>query len=276
MSKINELAHVHPSVKLGANVEIGPWTYIEEGVEIGDNTCIAPHVVIRKGTKIGKDNRIHQFVSLGDDPQHIAHRGLDARLEIGDGNVIREYVSVSRGTEVGGNLTAIGNKNYLMAYSHVGHDCIVGNEVMLVNHSALAGHVIVKDFATIGAYCAIHQFVTIGEYCFIAQSCLVGQDTIPYTLVAGHTAVARMYGLNLVGLRRRGFSKETLRKLQQAYKIIYNLAIPLAEVLLKLEELVSDCPEIQLMIAAIKTSSAGRGFLRKSREKGKDDEGSEI
>lgn len=274
MTKIDKRAEVHPTAEIGTNVEIGPWTYIEEGVIIGDNTWIAPHAVIRRGTQIGKNNRIHQFTTLGDDPQHLAHKGEGTRLEIGDDNVIREYASIHRGTENSNTdgLTRLGNKNYMMAYSHIGHDCIVKNEVMMVNHSALAGHVEVRDFATIGAYCAVHQFVTVGEYCFIAQSCLVGQNLVPYTMVAGHTAMARVYGLNLVGLRRRGFAKDTIRQLQQAYKIIYNVAIPLKEVIGKLQELVPACPQVQLMIDLIEESAKGRGFLRKNREKGESDD----
>ena len=147
---------------------------------------------------------------------------------------------------------------------------------MLVNHAALAGHVTVNDFATIGAFCAIHQFVTLGAYCFVAQSCLVGQDTIPYTMIAGHMATARVYGLNLVGLRRRGFSRETIKKLQAAYKIIYSLSVPLVEVPEQLRLLLPECPEIQLMLDAVLESAKGRGFLRKSREKDHRDDDEEM
>lgn len=276
MTKIDKRAEVHSSAEIGNNVEIGPWSYIEEGVSIGDNTWIAPHVVIRRGTKIGKNNRIHSFATLGDDPQHLGFKGVNTRLEIGDENVIREYVSIHRGTEYGDGLTSLGNKNYLMAYSHVGHDSHLKNEVMLVNHAAIAGHVTLRDFSTVGAFCAIHQFVTIGEYCFVAQSCLVGQNTIPFTMIAGHTAIARVYGLNLVGLRRRGFSKETIRHLQQAYKIIYNVSIPLKELTGKLEELLPQCPEVQLMIDMVEESAKSRGFLRKGREKDENGEDGDM
>lgn len=255
---INDRAIIHPSAKVGNSVTIGPGTIIGADVEIGDGTWIGPHVVIQGPTTIGKNNKIFQFASVGDEPQDITYKGEPTRLEIGDDNVIREHCMISRGTVKGGGLTRIGNGNYLMAYSHIGHDCIVGNQIIMVNYAALSGHVIVNDFATIGAYAAIHQFCHVGAYAFIARATYVTKDVLPYLMIAGHDTSA--CGINTVGLKRRGFSASAIEQLRRAYKTIFRKGLTVQQAVSELEVMQKDCPEVIPMIDALNQSS--RGIVR--------------
>ena len=255
---ISEHAIIHPSAKLAPNVTVGPGTIIGAHVEIGEGTWIGPHVVIEGPTVIGKNNKIFQFASVGDDPQDITYQGEPTRLEIGDNNTIREFCMISRGTVKGGGLTRLGDSNFLMAYSHIGHDCMVGNNVTMVNYSALSGHVTVYDYAIIGAYAAIHQFCLVGAYAFIARATYVTKDVLPYVMIAGHTTSA--CGINTVGLRRRGFSSEAVDGLRRAYKIIFRKGLTVQQAILELELLQLDCVEIEPMIRALREST--RGIVR--------------
>ncbi|MFA5959917.1 MAG: acyl-ACP--UDP-N-acetylglucosamine O-acyltransferase [Tatlockia sp.] len=255
---IDERAMIHPSAKLAAGVSIGPGSVIGADVEIGEGTWIGPHVVIQGPTVIGKNNKIFQFASVGDEPQDITYKGEPTRLEIGDNNVIREYCMISRGTVKGGGITRIGDDNYLMAYSHIGHDCIMGSHIIMINYSALSGHVIVDNFATIGAYAAIHQFCHVGAYAFIARATYVTKDVLPYVMIAGHTTSA--CGLNTVGLRRRGFSSTAVEHLRRAYKIIFRRGLTVQQAVAELETMQADCPEVIPMIDALNQSS--RGIVR--------------
>ncbi|KTC86104.1 MULTISPECIES: acyl-ACP--UDP-N-acetylglucosamine O-acyltransferase [Legionella] len=255
---IDERAMIHPTAKLAAGVSIGPGSVIGAGVEIGEGTWIGPHVVIQGPTVIGKNNKIFQFASVGDEPQDITYKGEPTRLEIGDNNIIREYCMISRGTVKGGGITRIGNQNYLMAYAHIGHDCVVGNNVTMINYSALSGHVIVHDFAIIGAYAAIHQFCHVGAYAFIARATYINKDVLPYVMIAGHTTSA--CGLNTVGLRRRGFSVSAVEQLRRAYKIIFRKGLTVQQAVAELELMQNDCPEVILMIDALNEST--RGIVR--------------
>ncbi|KTD24010.1 acyl-ACP--UDP-N-acetylglucosamine O-acyltransferase [Legionella maceachernii] len=255
---IDERAMIHPTAKLAAGVSIGPGSVIGAGVEIGEGTWIGPHVVIQGPTVIGKNNKIFQFASIGDEPQDITYKGEATRLEIGDNNVIREYCMISRGTVKGGGITRIGNQNYLMAYSHIGHDCVVGNNVTMINYAALSGHVIVHDYAIIGAYAAIHQFCHIGAYAFIARATYITKDVLPYVMIAGHTTAA--CGLNTVGLRRRGFSPSAIEHLRRAYKIIFRKGLTVQQAVAELELMQNDCPEVIPMIDALNQST--RGIVR--------------
>lgn len=255
---INESAIIHPSAKLAKGVSIGPGSFIGENVEIGEGTWVGPHVVIQGPTTIGKNNKIFQFASVGDEPQDITYRGEPTRLEIGDNNVVREYCMISRGTVKGGGLTKVGDNNFLMAYAHIGHDCIVGNHTIMVNYSALSGHVTLNDYAIIGAYAAIHQFCHVGAYAFIARATYVTKDVLPYVMIAGHTTSA--YGINTVGLRRRGFSSSAIDHLRRAYKIIFRKGLTVQQAVAELEGLQTDCPEVIPMIEALNNSS--RGIVR--------------
>ncbi|MBA4697538.1 MAG: acyl-ACP--UDP-N-acetylglucosamine O-acyltransferase [Legionella sp.] len=255
---IDERAIIHPKAKLGSGVSIGPGTVIGADVEIGENTWVGPHVVIQGPTIIGKNNQIFQFSSIGDEPQDITYRGEPTQLEIGDDNIIREYCMISRGTLKGGGITRIGNHNYLMAFTHVGHDCQVGNYTTMVNHAALSGHVILEDYATVGPYSGIHQFCHIGAYSFIARATYVSMDVLPYIMVAG--PVSASHGVNTVGLKRRGFSSTTVESLRRAYKTIFRKGLTVREATAELEVMQTQCPEVGLMINAL--NRATRGIIR--------------
>lgn len=255
---IDERAMIHPSAKLAKGVTVGPGSFIGADVEIGEGTWIGPHVVIQGPTTIGKNNKIFQFASVGDEPQDITYQGEPTRLEIGDNNVIREYCMISRGTVKGGGLTRVGDNNFFMAYAHVGHDCMVGNQTIMVNYSALSGHVILSDYAIIGAYAAVHQFCLVGAYAFIARATYVTKDVLPYIMIAGHTTSA--CGINTVGLRRRGYSSSAIDHLRRAYKIIFRKGLTVQQAVAELEQMQTDCPEVIPMIDALNQST--RGIVR--------------
>ena len=255
---IHQSAIIHPSAKIAENVSIGPGTIIGADVEIGEGTWIGPHVLIDGPTVIGKNNKIHQFASIGDAPQDTTYKGEPTRLEIGDANVIREYCMISRGTVKGGGLTKIGNNNFLMAYSHIGHDSMVGNHIIMINYSALSGHVTLQDYAIIGAYSAVHQFCVVGAYAFIARSTYITKDVLPYVMIAGHDSA--VCGLNTVGLRRRGLSSEAIDILRRAYKVIFRKGLTAQQAVAELEVMQKDCPEIGPMIDALNQST--RGIVR--------------
>lgn len=255
---ISEHAIIDPSARLAKGVSVGPGTIIGADVEIGENTWIGPHVVIEGPTRIGKNNKIFQFASVGDAPQDMTYQGEPTRLEMGDNNTVREYCMISRGTVKGGGLTRIGNNNFFMAYTHIGHDCILGNEIIMVNYSALSGHVTVHDYVNIGAYAAIHQFCHVGAYAFIARATYVSKDVLPYVMIAGHTTSA--CGINTVGLRRRGFSSAAIDSLRRAYKIVFRKGLTVQEAVAELESLQQDCAEVLPIIDALNQST--RGIVR--------------
>lgn len=255
---ISEHAIIHPSAKLAEGVTVGPGTIIGADVEIGEGTWVGPHVVIQGPTTIGKRNKIFQFASVGDAPQDKTYQNEPTRLEIGDDNIIREFAMISRGTVKGGGLTRIGNQNFLMAYSHIGHDCDVGNYVVLVNYAALSGHVIVDDYVNIGGYAAIHQFCHIGAYAFVARATYVTKDVLPYVMIAGHETNA--CGINTVGLRRAGFSSSAIDSLRRAYKIIFRKGLTVQQAVAELETMQQDCPEVIRLIDALNQST--RGIVR--------------
>lgn len=255
---IDERAIIHPSAKLAEGVSVGAGAIIGAEVEIGEGTWIGPYAVIQGPTVIGKNNKIFQFASVGDEPQDITYKGEPTRLEVGDNNIIREYCMISRGTVKGGGLTRVGNNNYLMAYSHIGHDCMIGSHTIMVNHVALAGHVTVNDYAIIGPYAAVHQFCHVGAYAFIARATYVSKDVLPYVMIAGHTTSA--CGINTVGLRRRGFSSSAIDHLRRAYKIIFRKGLTVQQAVTELEIMQKDCPEVIPMIDALNQST--RGIVR--------------
>jgi UDP-N-acetylglucosamine acyltransferase len=255
---IDERAIIHPSAKIAERVTVGAGSLIGADVEIGEGTWIGPYAVIQGPTTIGKNNKIFQFSSIGDEPQDITYKGEQTRLEIGDNNIIREYCMISRGTVKGGGVTRVGNGNYLMAYSHIGHDCVIGNHTIMVNYAALSGHVTIDDFAIIGPYAAIHQFCHVGAYAFIARATYVSKDVLPYVMIAGHTTAA--CGINTVGLRRRGFTSATIDQLRRAYKIIFRKGLTVQQAVAELEVMQQDCPEVLPMIDALNQST--RGIVR--------------
>ncbi|MFT4058767.1 MAG: acyl-ACP--UDP-N-acetylglucosamine O-acyltransferase [Legionella sp.] len=255
---IDERAIIHPSAKLAKGVTVSAGAVIGADVEIGENTWIGPYAVIEGPTTIGKNNKIFQFASLGDQPQDITYKGELTRLEIGDNNIIREYCMISRGTVKGGGLTRIGNDNFLMAYTHVGHDCMLGNNIIIINYGALSGHVTVDDYAIIGGYAAVHQFCHVGAYAFVARATYVPKDVLPYIMVAGYTS--SVYGINTVGLRRRGFSSDAINCLRRAYKTIFRKGLTVQQAVAELELMQGECPEVIPMIDMLNKST--RGIVR--------------
>lgn len=258
MSLIHPQAIVDPSAKLADDVVVGPWTLIGPDVEIGAGTRIESHVVIKGPTKIGANNRIFQFATVGEECQDKKYAGEPTRLEIGDNNIIREGVTIHRGTVQDEGITRVGSHNLLMAYVHVAHDCRIGDHVILANNAACAGHVHVGDHTILGGFTAVHQFCKIGAHVMCGAGTVVLQDIPAYTLATGNPA--KPHGINAEGLKRRGFSAETIRTLKQAYKAIYRQNLTLADALVRLSELVETEAQVQPMIDSLQASS--RGIIR--------------
>lgn len=255
---IHETAIIDPAAKLAQDVEVGPWSFIGPEVEIGAGSVIGSHVVLKGPTKLGKNNKLYQFSSVGEDSQDMKYNGERAFLEIGDGNVIREFCTINRGTGSGGGLTKIGNGNLFMAYVHIAHDCVVGNETIFSNNASLAGHVNVGDHVVMGGFSAVRQFISLGDHSFVAGGTMVVKDVLPYVLVSGDPA--EPFGLNSVGLNRRGFGTEIITSLKRAYKVIYRQENTVKEALIELEKLALECPQVQVMIDALRAST--RGIVR--------------
>ncbi|MBL1275438.1 MAG: acyl-ACP--UDP-N-acetylglucosamine O-acyltransferase [Ectothiorhodospiraceae bacterium] len=232
---IHPQAIIDPSAIIADDVSIGPFSVIGAHVEIASGTSIASHVVVNGPTKIGRDNKIYSFASLGGDPQDKKYDGEETQLIIGDRNVIREYCTFSRGTVQDEGVTRVGDDNWIMAAVHFAHDCRVGNNGIFANNTTLAGHVVVEDFVILGGFTMVHQFCKLGAHSFAAMNSVISKDVLPYLMVSGH--LAKPHGLNSEGLKRRGFSREALKELRQAYKTIYrsNLTLKDAVVQIKLQ-----------------------------------------
>jgi UDP-N-acetylglucosamine acyltransferase len=258
VSLIHPQAIVDPSARLADDVAVGPWTLIGPDVEIGPGTVIESHVVIKGPTRIGSNNRIFQFATVGEDCQDKKYAGELTRLEIGDSNIIREGVTIHRGTVQDEGITRVGSDNLLMAYVHVAHDCNVGNHIVLANNAALAGHVHVGDHTILGGFTAVHQFCKIGAHVMCGAGTVVLQDIPSYTLATGNPA--KPHGINSEGLKRRGFSAESIRLIKQAYKAIYRQNLTLSEALERVRELAKLDPAIEPVIQSLKASS--RGIIR--------------
>lgn len=261
-SGIDPRACVDPSAVIGQDVQIGPWTYIGPNVTIGDKTVIRSHVVIERDTQIGCRNLISSYAAIGGDPQDASYTGQKTGLVIGDDNVFREFVTVNRGSQVDGANTVIGDRCFLLAYSHVAHDCQLGNDILMVNNATIAGHVVIDDYVILGAFTAVHQFCRVGAYSFLARATEISKDIPPYMLVKGLPGYP--CGLNLVGLKRRGFSEEAIRSLKQAYKLMYRQGLGFEEIIQKLNVLSEQCPEIKLILDFIQASQ--RGIARRAYE----------
>lgn len=255
---IHPQALVDPQARIGTEAEVGAFSIIGAGVEIGDRTRIGPHVVISGPTRIGADNRIFQFCSLGDAPQHTGYKGEPTRLEIGDRNVIREYCTFNRGTAAGGGVTRLGNDNFIMAYCHVAHDCRVGDHTVFANAASLAGHVDIGDYTVLGGFTLVHQFCRIGTHCMTAVGTVLFKDVPPYVTAGG--ASAAPHGINARGLKRRGFSDEAIRAIKRAYKVLYKSGLHLEEAIAELERMGREHDEVARFAAFIKESA--RGIVR--------------
>lgn len=257
-SVIHPQAIIDPTAEIASGVTIGAFSIIGPNVVIDEGTWIGPHVVINGPTKIGKNNKIYQFASVGEAPQDKKYSGEPTRLEIGDNNVIRESVTISRGTVQDSGVTRVGNDNLIMAYAHIAHDCQVGNYTVFANSTSLAGHVHVDDYVIFGGFTLVHQFCRIGAYCFTAMGSAISKDVPPYLRVAGH--MAKPYGLNKEGLKRRGFSPETIAELTGAYKTLYRSSLTLDQAIVRLDEKAAGNKEIKYFLDFIKASK--RGIVR--------------
>lgn len=255
---IDEHAIVDPSARIADDVEIGPFCIIGADVEIGPATRVAPHTIIRGPTTIGHDNVIFSFSSIGEAPQDMKYAGEPTRLEIGDRNTIREYVTLNRGTADGGGVTRIGNDNLFMAYSHVAHDCVVGDHTIFANAASLAGHVNVGDWAILGGFTSVHQFCRIGAHSFSGLGTVITRDVPPFVTVAGNHA--RPYGLNRNGLRRRGFAPGAIRGLHRAYMLLIKARGAGAEARAQVETLAAEHPEVRQLLDFV--DSGQRGVVR--------------
>ena len=259
MSKIHPTAIIDKSCEIDTSVEIGAYSVIGKNVSIQKNTIIGPHVVISSNCEIGENNKIYQFASLAEIPQDKKYQGEDCKLIIGAGNTIREYCTINRGTKAGGNsITQVGNNNWIMAYVHIAHDCIVGDDNVFANNSGIAGHVIVGNNVTIGGLTTVHQFCQIGDFSFAGMNTSITMDVPAFIKVASNPA--RVVGLNSVGMERGGIDSDTINTLKKAYKIIYRKGLNLKDAIKKIESMKCDHKEISVLVDSLKSSK--RGILR--------------
>lgn len=256
--RIHPTAIIHPEANLADDVSVGPWSVIGEGVSIGAGTKVESHVIIKGPTHIGSQNHIYQFSSVGEDTPDLKYKGEKTRLIIGDRNIIREGVTIHRGTVQDRSETTIGNDNLLMAYVHVGHDSVIGNHVILVNNTALAGHVHIDDWAILGGFTLVHQFCRIGAHCFTGMGSAIGKDVPAFVLVTGAPAVPR--NINAEGLKRRGFSREELSRLSNAFKTLYRRGHTTEEAIALLDESAGECDKVTTLLNSLKASQ--RGIIR--------------
>ena len=257
-TEIHPTAVVSPRAELGENVIVGPFSVIEEQVRIGDGTWIDAFVQIKDHTSIGRHNAIHSYACLGGIPQDLKYKGEVSSLEIGDGNRIREYATLNRGSEEGGSVTRVGSSCLIMAYAHLAHDCILGDGVIVANAVNLAGHVIIEDGAALGGLCAVHQFVRIGRHAYIGGMTGVAQDVPPFMLIAGERGW--MQGVNLIGLRRKGYTREQLTNLKKAHKLLWRSGLNKEEAIRRIHSEIGCSPEIEQLIDFVQNSE--RGVIR--------------
>ena len=255
---IDPTAIIDSHAELADDVSVGAFSVIGADVKIDAGTVIGPHVVIKGPTSIGKMNRIYQFTSIGEDPQDKKYAAEITRLEIGDRNTIREFTSMHRGTQQDQGVTRIGNDNLFMAYTHVAHDCIIGDHVIMANGASLAGHVHLNNHAILGGFTLVHQFTQIGQYSFAAMGSAITQDIPPFIMVGGKPT--RPHGINSVGMERNGISADDIRLIRNAYKIIYKMNLRLEDAIEQMEALASDSSQLSDMIGFLR--NVRRGILR--------------
>lgn len=255
---IHSSAIVHPGARIAADVDVGAYSIIGEHVEVGEGTFIGPHVVIEGHTRIGRGNRIHSFSVLGGTPQDKKYGEEPTRLEIGDRNTIREYCTFSTGTVQDAGVTRVGNDNWIMGYCHFAHDCQIGSNTIFANNTQLAGHVLVQDFAVLGGFTGVHQFVRIGAHSMAGGGTMLRQDLPPYVISVGNPA--KTFGINAEGLRRRGFSEETINGITRAYKLLYRSGLTLVDAQASIATQAAELPELRILAEFL--GAATRGIVR--------------
>jgi UDP-N-acetylglucosamine acyltransferase len=253
---IHPTAMINGGAALGEEVSVGAYSVIGNRVALGEGCRIASHVVIEGPTWVGANCQFYPFCSIGFPPQDLKYKNEDTGLVIGDHNVFREYATVNRGTAQGSGRTVIGSHNFIMAYSHIAHDCVLGNHIILANAATLAGHVVIEDHATIGAFSGVHQFCKVGVYGFVGGYSVITKDVLPYSKTVS-AREARNYGVNTIGLERKGFSNESIERIRAAYRIILRSKLNMSQALALLKEKFSNEPEIKVLIDFIENSERG-------------------
>ena len=257
--QIHPQAIVAPGAKIGEGVQIGPYAVVGEEVELGDGCRVHAHAVVQGPSKFGRNNVFHAFGVIGGDPQDYTYAGERTELAAGDGNIFREYVTVSRGTQKGGGKTTLGSGNFFLAYSHIGHDCLIGSHTLFVNGATLAGHVTVEDFATIGAFCPVHQFCRIGRYAYIGASTVITQDVPPFSKTVTERET-KSFGVNTIGLERKGFSPDRLLALKRAYRLLLRSKLNTSQALAEMRKTLAGSADVEELIRFVE--SAERGIVK--------------
>ena len=254
--KIHAQALVSPEAKIGAGVEVGAFAVVGAGVELGEGCVLHPHAVVYGPSKFGAKNVFHPFCVIGGDPQDYTFHGEYVELEVGDENIFREHVTISRGTKKGGGVTRIGNDNFFLSYSHVGHDCQVGSHTLFVNGATLAGHVTVQDFVTLGAFSPVHQFCRLGRYAYIGACTVITQDVLPFSLIVTERET-KCFGANAIGLERKGFAAERIQALQRAFKLLLRSKKNTTQALEEMRKMMAGSEDVQELIEFVEKAERG-------------------
>src|SRR5690242_15790448 len=254
--EIHPQATVAASAKLGKGVQVGAFAVVGEGVELGDGCVLQEHAVLHGPSRFGKNNVFHPFCVLGGDPQDYTFRGERVELVAGDGNIFREYVTVSRGTQKGGGRTCLGNNNFFLSYSHVGHDCQIGSNTLFVNGATLAGHVTVQDFVTLGAFSPVHQFCRLGRYAYIGAATVITQDVPPFSLIVTERET-RCFGPNTIGLERKGFSAERIKALQKAFRVLTRSKKNTSQAMEEIRKNMSESADVKELVEFVEKAERG-------------------
>jgi UDP-N-acetylglucosamine acyltransferase len=256
MSEIDARAVIAPSARLGRDVRIGAFALVGEEVELGAGCVVHPHAAVRGPARLGKRNIVHPFCSVGGDPQDLTYKGERTELVVGDENVFHEFVTVNRGTAKGGGVTRVGSNNLFMAYSHVAHDCLIGDYTVFTNGATLAGHVTVEDWAVVGAFCPVHQFCRIGKHSYIAANTVITQDVPPFSKVVAPRET-KCYGVNSVGLERRGFAKERIQAIEKAFRLLLRSKLNTSQAVEKMRQTLNGSVDVEELIKFIETAERG-------------------
>ncbi len=255
-TNIHPQAIVSPEAKLGAGVQIGAFAVVGAGAELGDGCVLQEHAVVRGPSKFGANNVFHPFCVIGGDPQDYSFRGDHVELAVGSENIFREHVTVSRGTTKGGGVTRVGDKNFFLAYSHVGHDCQIGSGTLFVNGATLAGHVTVQDFVTLGAFSPVHQFCRLGRYAYIGACTVITQDVLPFSLIVTERET-RCFGPNTIGLERKGFTAERIKALQKAFRLLTRSKKNTSQALEEMRKTMVDSADVKELVEFVEKAERG-------------------
>jgi len=256
MSEIDTRAEVSSSARIGSDVRIGAFAVVSGEVDLGEGCVLEHHAVVQGPARLGRGNHVYPFSVIGGDPQDLTYKGERVSLEIGDANEFREFSTVNRGTVKGGGVTRLGSHNLIMSYAHIGHDCLIGDHIIFVNGGTLAGHVTVEDYATIGAFCPVQQYCRVGKYAYIGAHTVITQDVPPFSKVASPRD-SRCYGVNTIGLERRGFSAERIESIEKAYRLLLRSKLNTSQALEKMRETLASSEDVLSLIRFIESAENG-------------------